>query len=370
MDNSILAEQRRETVINLLKSMKIKKTDGDGFDKDDVYVCMQQLCDVYEKSIEDLTASYDEQIAELQDKYQKYEENNDLYISLIMEAKKSSNEIISKAKAEVDEILANGKEEIAKQEEELQFARMAAEQEKANLKAGTDRAREEAEASRAVVAAEVEEERKQAEIAIQKYKQRVEAMEQEFEEIKTNILRTAGKIDGLKVQINDKDTDCEWKINDTDGRIDMPEPDIAIEETTQVAAPLSAPETEPEGGAGSDVGGSDRPAMPEEELTFEELVAKLQSEDAKADDGETAGEITDIPEITEIPEDSVTVDAGEITLPDMKADADVEISLDDIPKIPAEGEISLEGITETAAEAEETPIEEISFEGLEELFKE
>ena len=59
MDISVLTEQRREMVINLLKGMKIRKSDGEGFDKDDVYACMQQLCDVYEKSIDDLTVGYE-----------------------------------------------------------------------------------------------------------------------------------------------------------------------------------------------------------------------------------------------------------------------------------------------------------------------
>ena len=51
MNRNALTEQRRETVIGLLKGMNIKKSAGEGFDKDDVYDCMQQLCDLYEKSI-------------------------------------------------------------------------------------------------------------------------------------------------------------------------------------------------------------------------------------------------------------------------------------------------------------------------------
>ena len=38
--------KREETVIGLLKGMNIKKASGEGFDKDDVYECMQQLCDL------------------------------------------------------------------------------------------------------------------------------------------------------------------------------------------------------------------------------------------------------------------------------------------------------------------------------------
>ena len=42
MDRNALTEQRRQTVIGLLKGMNIKKSSEGGFDKDDVYECMQQ----------------------------------------------------------------------------------------------------------------------------------------------------------------------------------------------------------------------------------------------------------------------------------------------------------------------------------------
>ena len=120
MDKNALTEKRRETVIGLLKGMNIKKASGEGFDKDDVYECMQQLCDLYEKNIEELEDAYEGEIVALKDKYQKYDDNNDLYVSLIMEAKKSSNEIINQAKDEVENILSEGREEVSKQEEEIE----------------------------------------------------------------------------------------------------------------------------------------------------------------------------------------------------------------------------------------------------------
>ena len=93
MNKSALTEQRRETVIGLLKNMNIRKNAEGGFDKDDVYECMQQLCDLYENNIEELENAYEGEINELRERYQKYDDNNELYVSLIMEAKKSSNEI-------------------------------------------------------------------------------------------------------------------------------------------------------------------------------------------------------------------------------------------------------------------------------------
>lgn len=250
MDISILTEQRREMVINLLKGMKIRKSDGEGFDKDDVYACMQQLCDVYEKSIDDLTGSYEAEINELQDKYQKYDENNDLYISLIMEAKKSSNEIINKAKSEVDEILAAGKEQIAQQEAEIEQIRASAAQEKADLAAELEAARAAAEKEKADLVDGVADEKNRAEAVRVQYRDQIAVMDQEFDEIKTNILRTAGKIDGLRAQLEESGVEVHWELQDE---------------------PAPAAEPEPEA--------AEAPAAPEE-LTFEQLVNKLQQEDA------------------------------------------------------------------------------------------
>lgn len=356
MDISVLAEQRRESVINLLKGMKIKKSDGEGFDRDDVYVCMQQLCDVYEKSIDDLTSGYEAQIVELQDKYQKYDENNDLYISLIMEAKKSSNEIISKAKNEVDEILASGKEDIARQEEELALARRNADQEKAILAADVEQASADAEAAKAALTEELAAERTKAESAKQKYKSQIAAMDQEFEEIKTNILRTAGKIDGLKAQIQEKDLTTEWEVQETSAAVAVPEPDIAVEETIvealepEFAAPsydFSFP-AEPEVPAEPEA-----PAEPEKELTFEDLVARLQKEEFGIE--EPAAE--NFMEEPAVPEAEIPAQLQD-ALADI-ADLGVEEFTIDLP-----GEELVEGA------AEEVSDEEISFEGLEELFKE
>ena len=115
MDKSALKDKRRETVIGLLKGMNIKKDSDGGFDKDDVYGCIQELCNLYEEHIDELENNYEAEISELTKRYQKYDENNELYVSLILEAKKSSNEIINQAKTEVDEILRTGKEKIQEQ---------------------------------------------------------------------------------------------------------------------------------------------------------------------------------------------------------------------------------------------------------------
>lgn len=160
MDRNTLTEQRRETVIGLLKGMNIKKAADGGFDKDDVYNCMQQLCDLYEKNIEDLENAYEGEIVALKDKYQKYDDNNELYVSLIMEAKKSSNEIINQAKNEVETILAEGREEVSKQESELEQMRIGIDTEKQAINDELNAARKAIEAEKAAMKAEVEAEEK------------------------------------------------------------------------------------------------------------------------------------------------------------------------------------------------------------------
>ena len=116
MDKSALKDKRHETVIGLLKGMNIRKDADGGFDKEDVYGCIQELCNLYEDHIDELESNYEAEISELTKRYQKYDENNELYVSLILEAKKSSNEIINQAKTEVDDILRTGKEKIEEQE--------------------------------------------------------------------------------------------------------------------------------------------------------------------------------------------------------------------------------------------------------------
>ena len=75
-------------------------------------------------------SAYEVEINELRERYQKYDDNNELYVSLIMEAKKSSNEIINQAKTEVETILSEGREHVAKQEKELEQMRNGMEAEK------------------------------------------------------------------------------------------------------------------------------------------------------------------------------------------------------------------------------------------------
>ena len=211
--------------------MNIKKSTVGGFDKDDVYECMQKLCDLYENNIEELENAYEAEISELKEKYQKYDDNNDLYVSLIMEAKKSSNEIINQAKTEVETILTEGREQVARQEKELEQMRNGMEAEKDAITTELNASREAVEAEKAAMRAEVAAEKEKAEALKNKYRQQLNSMKEEFAEIKTNILRTAGKVDSLKSKLSD-DEAVTWSVTEDLDAVDFPVAGDDVEEIT------------------------------------------------------------------------------------------------------------------------------------------
>lgn len=322
MNRNALTEQRRETVIGLLKGMNIEKSPNGGFDKDAVYDCMQQLCDLYENSIEELENAYESELGQLKERYQKYDENNELYVSLIMEAKKSSNDIISQAKTEVETILAEGKAHVEQQEQELALLKIDMETEKQAMVAEINAAREAMEAEKAAMKAEVEAEKEKAFAAKNKYTQQLNAMEAEFEEIKTNILRTAGKIDSLKSKLPN-DEEAEWKMMNELDAVGFPAAEIEVDNV--VEAPVAFDSY----GVGEEIISGDV----EENIpsNVEEIISG---------------------NLEEAPADSEPFTLEELTLEDITVDLP-----DFINEAPA------------AEEPVAAPVEEISFEGLEELFK-
>lgn len=356
MNRNALTEQRRETVIGLLKSMDIKKSADGGFDKDDVYDCMQQLCDLYEKSIEELENAYESELGQLKDRYQKYDENNELYVSLIMEAKKSSNDIISQAKTEVETILAEGKEQVALQEKELSQLRIDMEAEKQAMIAELTAAREAFEAEKVAMKAEVEAEREKAMATKNKFTQQINSMEGEFEEIKTNILRTAGKMDSLKSKLPNDDK-AEWKMmNDLDA-VDFPSSEIEVEsvveapvavESIVIDEPAEEAVIEP---AAAETAAPEAVVKPDAEAAPEVHTEEPAEEAFVLEDLISADSL--IPESEPLPIEELSLEDIEIELPDLTEEA------------PAE-----EGNEEDKKEEKKAPVEEISFEGLEELFKE
>ena len=337
MNKNALTEQRRESVIGLLKNMNIRKDSEGGFDKDDVYECMQQLCDLYENNIEELENAYEGEINELRERYQKYDDNNELYVSLIMEAKKSSNDIINQAKSEVENILAEGRDQVARQEKELEQMRNGMESEKEAITKELNASREAVEAEKAAMKAEVQAEKEKAEALKNKYRQIINSMEEEFAEIKTNILRTAGRIDSLKSKLAD-DEAAPWTVDDVPADVEFPAVDEGIEEivlpdVNAIGAGVETAAAEPAVETVQEEGGLKlEDLMPEHAAGAETLQAEAPAEELKLDDIEI-----ELPELSEEP-------AAE------KAEAAQEAAQ-----------------TEAKNDGEDSG--EISFEGLEELFK-
>lgn len=362
MNKSALTEQRRETVIGLLKGMNIKKSTVGGFDKDDVYDCMQQLCDLYEKSIEELEDAYESELEGLKTKYQKYDDNNDLYVSLIMEAKKSSNEIINQAKNEVESILTEGKEQIAKQEKDLEQVRLSMDSEKQAILDELNASREAVEAEKAAMHAELEAEREKVSALKNKYKQQLNSMEEEFAEIKTNILRTSGKIDSLKNKLPDGDEDINWNVSNDVDTVNFPAEEIMVEESmipqynAEPVAAVEVPAAEPiVAEEGVDVELPVEPvvteAAVEPEVAGTSAEAELTLDDIMAD----------IPE--EMPGEGTPEQAESQEQVEEFSFDDIEIDLPELDLTPAEHTAN-----ETAQD-DESDDDVISFEGLEDLFK-
>lgn len=357
MNRNALTEQRRETVIGLLKGMNIKKSTVGGFDKDDVYECMQQLCDLYEKNIEELENAYEGEINTLKERYQKYDDNNELYVSLIMEAKKSSNDIINQAKTEVESILAEGREQVAIQEKELAELRVGMDAEKTAMTAELNAYRAAVEAEKAAIKAEADAEKEKVTAMKNKYSQQLNSMEEEFEEIKTNVLRTAGKLDSLKSKLG-ADDEPAWNMMEEMDAIELPAADIQLEDI--IEAPV--------------VEGSVEVAEPAVEETVEIELPEEEAIEIPAEDFAVLEELVAEAAADEDAEVEAPVEEAEetetLTLEDLIAPEDPveELSFDDI-------EIDLPELEEIPAEeapVEEAPaeLEEISFEGLEDLFKE
>lgn len=361
MNKNALTEQRRETVIGLLKNMNIKKSTVGGFDKDDVYECMQKLCDLYENNIEELENAYEAEISELKEKYQKYDDNNDLYVSLIMEAKKSSNEIINQAKTEVETILTEGREQVARQEKELEQMRNGMEAEKDAITTELNASREAVEAEKAAMRAEVAAEKEKAEALKNKYRQQLNSMKEEFAEIKTNILRTAGKVDSLKSKLSD-DEAVTWSVTEDLDAVDFPVAGDDVEEITL-----------PEYTADDAADVQTEVAAPE--VLYAEPVEEVHNEPAKpfvVDSPFTSEPVYEEPVAAPVVEtETVAEQTSELRLEDLIPEQDPIAAAENT----AQG-MDFNTVNMSMPEAGAAPLPdgedsgEISFEGLEELFGE
>lgn len=365
MDKSALKEKRRETVIGLLKGMTIQENAKEGFDKEDVYGCIQELCNLYEEHIEELEMNYEAEIGELTKRYQKYDENNELYISLIMEAKKSSNDIINQAKTQVEEILAAGKEQIALQEEQLEQFKADSEMQKQALMTELQTAKDVAEAEKATMRVEVEAEKEKLEAIKSKYRQQASAMEDEFAEIRTNVLRTSARLDVLKAQVEEETPEIQWDVIEAEA-VSMPASDVEVDDVIDVAD-----YAEDEKALEEAISSDDAFA----ETFFKSEILENMPAAAEAEAGAAEAEM---PEEQEIPAGEFRVyDAHEAVIPEsdvvVEAPAAVEIEEDIPAEIPEDAEPAAAEPAETEPAAEDAPqidddidalLDEISFEDL------
>ena len=365
MDKSALKEKRRETVIGLLKGMTIQENAKEGFDKEDVYGCIQELCNLYEEHIEELEMNYEAEIGELTKRYQKYDENNELYISLIMEAKKSSNDIINQAKTQVEEILAAGKEQIALQEEQLEQFKADSEMQKQALMTELQTAKDVAEAEKATMRVEVEAEKEKLEAIKSKYRQQASAMEDEFAEIRTNVLRTSARLDVLKAQVEEETPEIQWDVIEAEA-VSMPASDVEVDDVIDVAD-YAEDEKALEEALSSDDAFA--------ETFFKSEILENMPAAAEAEAGAVEAEMS---EEQEIPAGEFRVyDAPEAVIPEsdvvVEAPTAVEIEEDIPAEIPEDAEPAAAEPAETEPAAEDAPqidddidalLDEISFEDL------
>ncbi len=207
--------------------------------------------------------------------------------------------------------------------------------------------------------AEVEAEKEKVSALKNKYSQQISAMEEEFEEIKTNVLRTAGRLDSLKSKLH-ADDEVNWNVLDdvAAAAVDFPASEIAVEETVDTEVHT---ETRPEAEeAKPDIKPEKKPGQPEaKEAAAPAEEVKPLAEPEKQD--ENVAEIT-LEELT-------------APLPENEAPEKQEAGQEKAQEAPEEEPFTLDDIKIDLPDLEEkqTPLTdtaEISFEGLEELFKE
>lgn len=398
MDRNALTETRRETVLSLLKGMNIKKNEEGGFQKDDVYNCIQQLCDLYEQHIEELENNYEAEIGELNAKYQKYDENNELYVSLILDAKKISNDIINQAKEEVDQILASCKEKVEEQEALIEQMKIEGANEKARIAAEIAAAQESADAEKAAIRIEMEGERENLEAIKTKYRQQSGTLDELYRDLKTNILLAATKLDGMKAQLEvaTPQPDTTWDVNETNSGIAFPAADVEVDNVIDYA--VEASET-PEIDNASEIETTEEPASFEDTFFKSEILSQIPVAEATEEAPETEeaeeeiavdenGEPEVEVEIFEEPIEAAPVEEiaepAETPVIEEAEPAPIEIAVEEIEEIaepaetpvieaePAE-EIVLDIAEEAAAPADaelESLLEEISFEDLDQILNE
>ena len=258
----------------------------------------------------------------------------------------------------------------------------------------------------AAMRVEIEAEKEKLEATKNKYRQQITSMEDEFAEIKTNILRTSARLDTLKAQAEEVVPVVEWEVEPAEA-VQMPAADVEVDNVVEIAkapeptfeetffkseileqAPVieePAPMPEPVQAAVEP-----EPVIEEpDDSSIEELIASMSSfteeqapaaEEAAPEAPEPAAEeAAPEPAAEEAakPANEIETMLDEISFDDLlgeepaaetaeSTDGIEEINLDELVSL--EDEVKAEAKEEPAAEAAKVP-EEISFDSLEALFK-
>ena len=201
-------------------------------------------------------------------------------------------------------------------------------------------------------------------------------MEEEFAEIKTNILRTAGRVDSLKSKLAD-DEGSVWTVNDTPEAVDFPVMDEGVEEINVPDEQL--PEIHMDEPAAAEIPAAPVEIQPE---AAEETAPAAAAAVETGSEGETGGlRLEDLmPEHVTVEADSASAsaagaasveDAQELKLEDIEVDLP-ELKDDKAEAAPGQAAAAVGDLPQEVAGNDEKAAEEtgeISFEGLEELFK-
>ena len=209
--------------------------------------------------------------------------------------------------------------------------------------------------------AEVAAEKEKAEALKNKYRQQLNSMKEEFAEIKTNILRTAGKVDSLKSKLSD-DEAVTWSVTEDLDAVDFPVAGDDVEEITL-----------PEYTADDAADVQTEAAVPE--VLYAEPVEEVHNEPAKpfvVDSPFTSEPVYEEPVAAPVVEtETVAEQTSELRLEDLIPEQDPIAAAENT----AQG-MDFNTVNMGMPEAGAAPLPdgedsgEISFEGLEELFGE
>ncbi len=158
MDKNTLKKKKKRNSHKPSKGMRIRKNTEEGFDKEDVYTCIQQLCDLYETHIEELEKHYEVELTELTERCTKYDEKSLQYADIMMSAQKYHDDIVKQTNDEVYELMSNAQKQYKEKQLKIEDLREAFESEKESGEE-LDAARNMADAKRDAMRVEVEAEK-------------------------------------------------------------------------------------------------------------------------------------------------------------------------------------------------------------------